>query len=74
MTRGIDPVSSGFPSLREVERRQIRRALEVCGWNREEAAGRLGIGRATIYRKIGEHELAPPGAAKRSRARSSTKH
>ena len=45
----------------EEERRIIRRALELTGWNVREAAERLGIGRATIYRKIERYALAPPG-------------
>ncbi len=48
---------SGFPSLRELEARMVRRALEACGGNREAAARRLGIGRATIYRKIRDYGL-----------------
>ncbi len=38
--------------LAEEERRIILNALEVCGWRVQTAARRLGIGRATIYRKI----------------------
>jgi Nif-specific regulatory protein len=63
----LDPVSTGFPSLRELEARNIRRALEVCSWNREEAARRLGIGRATIYRKMKEAGIAPPDTPRPSR-------
>jgi Nif-specific regulatory protein len=72
-----DPAASGFPSLRELESRHLRRALEVCGWNREEAARRLGIGRATIYRKMKDYGVVPPEptrsrrpAAGRRRSRS----
>ncbi|MFQ5719512.1 MAG: sigma 54-interacting transcriptional regulator [Acidobacteriota bacterium] len=56
-----DRAGSGFPSLREVESCEVRRALTLCGGDREEAARRLGIGRATIYRKIKEYGLAVPG-------------
>jgi transcriptional regulator with PAS, ATPase and Fis domain len=39
-------------SLAEAERRAIERALEACGGNVTRAAKRLGIARATIYRKM----------------------
>lgn len=54
------PDATGFPSLRELESRHIRQALTVCQWNREEAARRLGIGRATIYRKMKDYRIIPP--------------
>ena len=41
----------------EEERRIILRALELTRWNVQEAAARLGIGRATIYRKIERYGL-----------------
>lgn len=49
----------------EEERRIILRALELTSWNVQEAAQRLGIGRATIYRKIDRYDLRrfrPPRA------------
>jgi Nif-specific regulatory protein len=57
---GLPTPAGGFPSLREIEIRQIGKTLEACRWNREEAARRLGIGRATVYRKIREYGLTPP--------------
>lgn len=39
-------------SLRAVERRFIERALKATNNNKEQAARRLGISRASIYRKI----------------------
>lgn len=39
-------------NLRELERRAIQRALEVTGGCMSRAAKLLGIGRATIYRKL----------------------
>ena len=44
-------------SLAEVEKRHIKRMLEFTGGNKTEAAKRLGIGVATIYRKISEYGL-----------------
>jgi DNA-binding NtrC family response regulator len=43
----------------EEERRIIARALELTGGNVKEAAARLKIGRATIYRKIERYGLEP---------------
>lgn len=42
-------------TLEDLEKQHIKRALDKCGWTekgRIEAADRLGISRATIYRKI----------------------
>ena len=47
-------------TLAEVEKEYIRRALEVYeknGYTREETAHALGIGPATLYRKIKKYEL-----------------
>ena len=41
-------------SLAEVERRHVARVLEFVGGNKSRAAEILGIGRATLYRLIGE--------------------
>jgi len=43
--------------LSEIERRFIAETLKVTGGNREEAAGMLGIGERTLYRKIKEYKL-----------------
>lgn len=47
--------------LEEEERRIILRALELTRWNVQEASRRLGIGRATIYRKIERYGLKAAG-------------
>ena len=44
-------------------KRILDRALRLTGWNVQEAARRLGIGRATLYRKIQEFDLKRPEAA-----------
>ncbi|MHC4377021.1 MAG: sigma-54-dependent transcriptional regulator [Planctomycetota bacterium] len=44
-------------------KRILERALRLTGWNVQEAARRLGIGRATLYRKIQEFDLKRPQAA-----------
>jgi two-component system response regulator HydG len=43
--------------LQEIERLFIADTLRVTGGNREEAAGMLGIGERTLYRKIKEYKL-----------------
>ena len=53
-----DSASSSLDeSLAEVEKRHIKRMLEFTGGNKTEAAKRLGIGVATIYRKISDYGL-----------------
>jgi DNA-binding NtrC family response regulator len=49
----------------EIERREIVRALRICEGNVSHAAERLGIGQATLYRKIKKYGLRP---RRRSRA------
>lgn len=52
-----DPVGvfrSGMASLDQVERAYVRWVLEACEGNKSEAARRLGIGRNTLARKLGE--------------------
>ena len=41
-----------FKPLEEIEKEYIRTALETSGWNRKTAADKLGIGIATLYRKM----------------------
>ena len=41
----------------EYERRILLHALVTTGWNVKQAAQRLGIGRATLYRKIDRYDL-----------------
>ena len=49
-----DVFSTPIRSLAEVERDYVAHVLRACGGNRSEAARRLGIGRNTLARKIGE--------------------
>ncbi len=53
-------VRSDQMSLRELEKAYILQILEECSWDRTEAAIILGIGRATIYRKIEEYGFTSP--------------
>lgn len=43
--------------LEELEKRHILHALDVCKGNRTEVAERLGISRATLWRKLKEHRI-----------------
>jgi transcriptional regulator of acetoin/glycerol metabolism len=45
--------------MQEVERRAIERALSICRGNVSQAARRLQIGQATLYRKIKKFNLVP---------------
>lgn len=54
------PLESGVPetlNLKAIERQTIRRALETTGGNMSEAARLLGIGRATLYRKVASYDI-----------------
>jgi two-component system response regulator HydG len=42
-------------SLEEVERRYILKVLQAAGGNKSLAAKQLGVGRRTLYRKLGEY-------------------
>jgi len=47
----------GSLRIEDGERELIRKALELTGGNRKEAAGRLGFSERTLYRKIKEYDL-----------------
>ncbi len=51
----IDNVS--LMTLAELEKRYIKKALEICNNNHTEASRRLGISRSTLWRKLKEHGL-----------------
>ncbi len=50
-------------SLRTVERRHIRKVLEICEWNVTRAAKELGIDRVTLYNKMKKYGIERPGQA-----------
>ncbi|OOC10219.1 sigma-54-dependent transcriptional regulator [Thioalkalivibrio halophilus] len=45
-----------WPSLAELETDYIQRVLEHCEGNKQRAARMLGIGRKTLYRRLGESD------------------
>ncbi|HKO89832.1 MAG TPA: sigma-54 dependent transcriptional regulator [Polyangiaceae bacterium] len=51
-SNGQAPATEQSASLEEVERRYIEVVLRATGWNKALAARKLGIDRATLYRKL----------------------
>ncbi|MBW1787089.1 MAG: sigma 54-interacting transcriptional regulator [Deltaproteobacteria bacterium] len=51
---------SGELTMAEHERELLTHALEECGWNKKQAASRLGISRNTLYVKIKKYQIEPP--------------
>jgi two-component system response regulator HydG len=47
-------------ALKESEKATLHRVLEQCGWNKKEAAKRLGIGRTTLYAKMRKYRINKP--------------
>jgi DNA-binding NtrC family response regulator len=77
--RPIVPASSGSRTLADVERALILETLAASGGNRAKAAEALGIGVATLYRKLKQYGadgspdvLDAETAAQEARARSSS--
>ena len=56
------PVSPKPSTISEHEVRLLREAMEECGWNKKEAAKRLGISRSTLYEKLGKYRITKPTA------------
>jgi DNA-binding NtrC family response regulator/HAMP domain-containing protein len=46
--------------MEESEKAALQRVLEECGWNKKEAARRLGIGRTTLYTKLKKYRISKP--------------
>jgi two-component system NtrC family response regulator len=55
-TRTLPRRDTPFFSLAEMEKDHIQRVLRYVGGNRAKAAGVLGIGRKTLYRKLKNYE------------------
>ena len=52
-----EDIDSSSLRVEDGEKELIKRALEVTGGNRKEAAERLGFSERTLYRKIKEYDL-----------------
>jgi DNA-binding NtrC family response regulator len=64
---GVTPAAAApdrLPTLRDAERAHVQRVLEAVRWNKKEAARVLDISRGTLYRKIEEYSLQPPGESR----------
>ena len=55
------PTATKLGTLAEVEREHVLRALEACGGRQTDAARLLGIGRTTLWRKLGGLGTGPQG-------------
>ena len=42
------------------EREELLSVLERCGWNRREAARRLGVSESLVRKRIGKYNLVEP--------------
>ena len=54
----VTSVTSEFPTLKEMEKLHVEKALTASDGNKAEAARLLGINRVTLYRKIRDYDLA----------------
>jgi DNA-binding NtrC family response regulator len=53
-----DGANPAFPSLKDMEKIHIQKALKQTGNNKSKAAAMLGISRDTLYKKIQKYKLA----------------
>jgi two-component system response regulator HydG len=51
------PLARGGLTVKEAEKQLIMRALQESGGNRTQAAGKLGMSRRTLHRKLHHYQL-----------------
>jgi len=56
----ISSPAGSHRTLLENERILLHEALEECGWNKKQAARRLGISRSSIYDKLKKYQITRP--------------
>ena len=61
LTHAQEPAEEEILSLDEMERRHILHALSICKGNKTEVCKRLGISRATLWRKLKELKIEMDG-------------
>ncbi len=59
-TANFSPEAGRQPTIAEHEKELLQQALEACGWNKKEAALRLGISRNTLYMKLKKYQITRP--------------
>ncbi len=47
-------------TIMENEAKLLKEVLDECGWNKKQAALKLGISRNTLYRKLKKYRINPP--------------
>ena len=53
-------LAASRPTIIEQEKKLVQEVLEECGWNKKEAARRLGISRTALYDKLKRYEITSP--------------
>ena len=56
----ISAVSKSTKTILENEKKLLQDVLEECGWNKKEAARRLGISRSALYGKLKRYKIDNP--------------
>jgi transcriptional regulator with GAF, ATPase, and Fis domain len=56
----ISAASKSNKTILENEKKLLQDVLEECGWNKKEAARRLGISRSALYGKLKRYKIANP--------------
>jgi two-component system response regulator HydG len=53
-------LAANGPTIIEQEKKLVQEVLEECGWNKKEAARRLGISRTALYDKLKRYQITRP--------------